>query len=169
MFNLCEELTKIEILLAKEIEVYKVLLEYEEKKVAAIIDAKLQDVHLYCEYQNKKMSEANGLRELREKSIDIVALNKFPFMSEEATLSDIIKRIPLNKTAKISSMRLELVTLMARLRHLNKLAPKLFEEALDIFSGMRDILEDSRKLGYDNKGKEHMVNRRLTTLVNKQV
>ena len=33
MFNLYEELTKIEILLSKEIEVYKIILEDEEKKV----------------------------------------------------------------------------------------------------------------------------------------
>ena len=38
MFDLYEELTKIEILLSKEIEVYKILLEDEEKKVNSIIN-----------------------------------------------------------------------------------------------------------------------------------
>ena len=153
MFNLYEELTKIEILLAKEIEVYKIILEDD----------------LYCDHQNEKMTEANELRKLRENVIDLIVLNKFPHLSETATLSDIIRRIPLNKTAKISALRLELVTLMARLKHLNKLAPKLFDEALDLFANMKEVLNESKKVGYNNKGKEHVVNRKLSVLVNKQV
>ena len=169
MFNLYEELTKIEILLSKEIEVYKIILEDEEKKVNSIINTRLQDIHLYCDHQNEKMTEANELRKLRESVIDLIVLNKFPHLSETATLSDIIRRIPLNKTAKISALRLELVTLMARLRHLNKLAPKLFDEALDLFANMKEVLHESKKVGYNNKGKEHVVNRKLSVLVNKQV
>ena len=169
MFNLYEELTKIEILLAKEIEVYKIILEDEEKKVNSIINTRLQDIHLYCDHQNEKMTEANELRKLRESVIDLIVLKKFPHLSETATLSDIIRRIPLNKTAKISALRLELVTLMARLKHLNKLAPKLFDEALDLFANMKEVLHESKKVGYNNKGKEHVVNRKLSVLVNKQV
>ena len=72
MFDLYEELTKIEILLSKEIEVYKILLEDEEKKVNSIINTRLQDIHLYCEHQNDKMNEANELRKMRENIIDII-------------------------------------------------------------------------------------------------
>ena len=68
MFNLYEELTKIEIILNKEIEVYKVILEDEERKVNSIIDTRLQDVHMYCDHQNEKMKEANELRKLREST-----------------------------------------------------------------------------------------------------
>ena len=53
MFNLYEELTKIEIILNKEIEVYQVILEDEERKVNSIIDTRLQDVHMYCEHQSE--------------------------------------------------------------------------------------------------------------------
>ena len=101
MFDLYEEL------LSKEIEVYKILLEDEEKKVNSIINTRLQDIHLYCEHQNDKMNEANELRKMRENIIDIIILNRFPHLSETATLSDIIRKIPLNKTSKISAMRLE--------------------------------------------------------------
>ena len=169
MFNLLEEISKIEILLEKEIEVYKVILDTGERKVNAIINTKLQDVHMYCEHQQEKMTQANELRKMRESIIDLIILNKFPHLSEKATLSDIIKRIPIAQTSKISSLRLELVTLMARLKHLNKFAPKLFDDVLDFFTNMKDVLHDSKKIGYDNKGKEHIINRKLSTLINKQV
>ncbi|WP_157151070.1 flagellar export chaperone FlgN [Brachyspira sp. SAP_772] len=169
MFNLYEELTKIEIILNKEIEVYKIILEDEERKVNSIIDTRLQDVHMYCDHQNEKMKEANELRKLRENITDLIILNKFPHLSQTATLSDIIRKIPLNKTSKISSLRLELVTLMARLKHLNKLAPKLFDEALDFFTDMKEVLNESKKIGYNNKGKEHLLNKKLSVLINKQV
>ena len=168
MFDLYEELTKIEILLSKEIEVYKILLEDEEKKVN-IINTRLQDIHLYCEHQNDKMNEANELRKMRENIIDIIILNRFPHLSETATLSDIIRKIPLNKTSKISAMRLELVTLIARLRHLNKLSPKLFDETFSFFKDMKEVLYSSKKVGYNNKGKEYVFNRKLSALINKQV
>lgn len=169
MFDLYEELTKIEILLSKEIEVYKILLEDEEKKVNSIINTRLQDIHLYCEHQNDKMNEANELRKMRENIIDIIILNRFPHLSETATLSDIIRKIPLNKTSKISAMRLELVTLIARLRHLNKLSPKLFDETFNFFKDMKEVLYSSKKVGYNNKGKEYVFNRKLSALINKQV
>ena len=95
MFNLYEELTKIEIILSKEIEVYKIILEDEERKVNSIIDTRLQDVHMYCDHQNEKMKEANELRKLRENITDLIILNKFPHLSQTATLSDIIRKIPL--------------------------------------------------------------------------
>ncbi len=169
MFDLYEELTKIEILLSKEIEVYKILLEDEEKKVNSIINTRLQDIHLYCEHQNDKMNEANELRKMRENIIDIIILNRFPHLSETATLSDIIRKIPLNKTSKISAMRLELVTLIARLRHLNKLSPKLFDETFSFYCYMKLLSYSSKKVGYNNKGKEYVFNRKLSALINKQV
>ena len=51
MFNLYEELTKIEILLSKEIEVYKIILEDEEKKVNSIILNRLQLSLSLLDYQ----------------------------------------------------------------------------------------------------------------------
>ena len=125
MFNLYEELTKIEIILNKEIEVYKIILEDEERKVNSIIDTRLQDVHMYCDHQNEKMKEANELRKLRENITDLIILNK--------------------------------------------LAPKLFDEALDFFTDMKEVLNESKKVGYNNKGKEHLLNKRLSVLINKQV
>ena len=169
MFNLYEELTKIEIILMKEIEIYRSLFESEEKKVLAIIDTKLQDVNIYCEFQNEQMKSANNLRELREKSINLIIEKKFPHLLDTATLSDIIRKIPFNKTAKLAALRLELVTQITKLKHLNKLAPKLFEEALDVFSSMRDVLQESKKTGYNNRGKENIINKRISLLVNKSV
>lgn len=169
MFNLYEELTKIEIILTKEIELYHSLFESEEKKVLSIIETRLQDVNIYCEFQNEQMKNANNLRELREKSINLIIENKFPHLVGEATLSDIIRKIPLNKTSRLSALRLELVTQIAKLKHLNKLAPKLFEEALGVFSNMRGVLQESKKTGYNNRGKEHIVNKRISLLVNKSV
>ncbi len=130
MFDLQIELSKLEIIMEDEISVYNSLVDTEEKKVMAIIDTNLQDVNIYCDFQHKQMKRANELREMREKVIDLIVLNKFPHLSDEATLSYIIKRIPLNKTARLSALRFELITLIARLKQLNKLAPKLFEEAL---------------------------------------
>jgi flagellar biosynthesis/type III secretory pathway chaperone len=169
MFDLHNELTKLEILLSKEIEIYNVLIDTEEKKVLAIIATDLQDVNLYCEFQHKQMKRANELREIRERCIDLIVLNKFPHLADEATLAYIIKKIPLNKTARLASLRLELVTIMARLKQLNKLSPKLFEQALDVFGKVKDLLQESKKTGYDNRGKEHIVNKKLSLLINKSV
>lgn len=66
-------------------------------------------------------------------------------------------------------MRLELVTLIARLRHLNKLSPKLFDETFSFFKDMKEVLYSSKKVGYNNKGKEYVFNRKLSALINKQV
>lgn len=169
MFDLYSEITKLELVMQKEIEVYNSLLEYEEKKIMSIIDTKLQDINLYCDYQHKKMKEAVELSTLRETIVEKIVLNKFPHLTETATISDLVKRIPIAGTSKISSMRLELTTLIAKLKNLNKLAPKLFEEALDLFSTMKNILNETKKIGYDNKGREHTLNKKMSLLVNKQV
>lgn len=169
MFDLYEELTKIEIVLSKEIEIYKILLEYEEKKVLSILDIKLQDINMFCDFQHKQMIRAIELRNLREKYVENIVTHKMSHLADKATLSDIVRKFPFNKTAKISSLRLELVTVLARLKQFNKLVPKLFDDALDIFGGLRDVLTESKKIGYDNRGKEHILNRKMSVLINKQV
>ena len=34
---------------------------------------------------------------------------------------------------------------------------------------MKEVLNESKKVGYNNKGKEHLINKRLSVLINKQV
>lgn len=164
-----EELSKIEIVVTKEIEVYKLLLEYEEKKIIKIINGQIQDIDILCSFQVKQITRANELRELREKYIDAIAQKMFLHLVGNSTLLDIIKRVPYENSGKLSEMRFELITIMAKVRHLNKLAPKLLDESLDMFRNMRDVLNESKKIGYNNKGKEQAVNRRLGALINKQV
>ena len=164
-----EDAEKIEVILIKEIHIYKLLLEYEEKKIAAILDNNMHDIDILCSFQNKEITKANELRLLREKFIDKISSESFSHLVDNANLLDIIKRVTPEKRQRLSSLRFELITVMAKVRNLNKLVPKLLEDGIDIYSKMKHVLADIRKIGYNSKGTEHSLNRRLGSLINKQV
>ncbi len=164
-----EDVDKIEIILSKEIHIYKLLLEYEEKKIQAILDNKIHDIEILCNFQSGEIAKADELRVMREKYIDKISQQHFSHLIDSMTLLDVMRRLSPEKSKKLSFLRVELITLMAKIRHYNKIIPKLLEEGIEVYSKMKDILAETRKIGYNSKGTEYNINKRLGTLINKQV
>lgn len=164
-----EDVDKIEVILSKEIHIYKLLLEYEEKKIHAILDNKIHEIELLCNFQNKEIAKADELRIMREKYIDKISEQHFSHLIDSVTLLDVMRRLSPEKSKQLSFLRVELMTIMAKIRHYNKIIPKLLEEGMAVYSKMKDIMADTRKIGYNSKGTEYSVNKKLGTLINKQV
>ncbi len=164
-----DDVDKIEIILSREIAIYKLLLEYEEKKIQAILENKIHDIEMLCNFQSKEIAKANELRLMREKYIDQISEEHFSHLIDSVTLLDVMRRLSPEKSKKLSFLRVELMTLMAKIRHYNKIIPKLLEEGISVYSKMKDILADTRKIGYNSRGTEQSINRKLGTLINKQV
>ncbi len=121
IMDIRENIEKIEVILQKEIDIYKLLLQFEEKKIAAILNGKLHDIDSLCTFQNREIGKANKLRLLREKYVGEISASSFAHIIESPTLLDVIKRLPIGRTDKLIMLRLELITIMARVKHLNKL------------------------------------------------
>ncbi|MEK6796727.1 MAG: flagellar export chaperone FlgN [Spirochaetota bacterium] len=162
-----DDIRKLEVVIEHEITVYGEILNYEHKKVAVILNNKLQDMDLLCNYQTSLMGKARELAAMKAKIVESIAAERFPHLLGKVSVSDVINRIPIANTVTLAAKRLELNALIYRLRGMNKVLPRLLEQGLSIFRNTRDMLRKSKKIGYNNKGVEEVFRGRLTSLVSR--
>lgn len=164
-----EKIFELESIIGKEIAGYQGLLDYEYKKMNAILDNRLQDIDLYCDYQQTKMKECVQLAKLRKERMDAIVNRLFPHLLGRATLKDVLHKLPLPLTVRLASLRIELNARVYKLKKMNDLIPRLLEQGLEIYKTSKEFLKKTKKIGYNSKGKEQSINEKLALLVNRQV
>lgn len=166
--SMLELLNKLEQVLSAEIRQHQTLMEYEYKKMNAILENRLQDLDLYINFQTRKIEEIKQLGGMRESLCCELKEALMPRRSD-VTLKDLLQALPLKYTIKISALRLELKSLIAKLKNMNKLIPRLLKQGFELFKGTKDMLSETRKAGYNNKGKAESAGKKMSLLLNRTV